>query len=406
MWLICLGAFSAAALISVGLAAYSWLAFFDFLRLAGLMLLALGIVAGIRSGWIRPRRIFLILVLLGIFEAALGFSQFALQHSVGLQVIGEPYLPAISASVTATKLPPGLARIDIGGGKLVRSYGTFPHPNVLAAFLLLTLASLFYFWLANTFPWQSWWRRGFADIPKKAFLSYVLHEILLGIGIFIIALGLLFAFSRTAWLMALALALTFSIFGFLTRVYRRQAVKLFFLSLAIVFLLVGSFGVFIFPRAQVSLREPAVTYRLRYDEVALSIIKNHPLGVGIGNQVIYSVKNNIYREFGMTQLWEWQPIHNIYLLMASEIGVVGALMFIVFMLTLLIKTSWRNHAWGEADGLMGFTSMVMLLVLLLFGLTDHFLWTLQPGRLMLWVTIGILVGLNSKNFSAKASKSS
>ena len=32
-----------------------------------------------------------------------------------------------------------------------------------------------------------------------------------------------------------------------------------------------------------------------------------------------------------------------------------------------------------------------LVSLLVFGLFDHFLWTIQPGRLMLWVVIGIAV---------------
>lgn len=396
-WFWSLAIFLVAALISVGLASYQGLALFDFLRLAAVTLLALGVGAGLRSGWLQFRHFFLILVLVGVFEAALGFSQFARQHSVGLQVLGEPYLPGFTASITAARapVPAGIAKIDIDGGKLTRGYGTFPHPNVLSAFLLLSLASLFYFWLRNGFPWGLWWRHGFTDIRRKDFYIYTLREILIAIGIFIVALGLLFAFSRTAWLIAILLALTFSIFGFLIQAYRRQAVKLFFISLTTIFLLLGAFGVFIFPRAQVSLGEPAVTYRLRYDEVALSIVKNQPLGVGIGNQVIYSVQNNIYRQFGMTQLWEWQPIHNIYLLMASEIGVPGVLAFIIFILALFVKINWRNLVERESEGLVDFVSVAMLATLLFFGLVDHFLWTLEPGRLMLWIAIGILMGLGT-----------
>lgn len=396
LWFWPLTVFSVSALISTGLAEYHWLALFDFLRLVAIILLALGIGAGIRAGYLKLRHIFLILIILGFFEALLGFSQFALQHSVGLQAIGEPYLPDFSALTAGAKIPAGLARIDIAGGKLIRSYGTFPHPNVLAAFLLLTLTSLFYFWLKNIFPWKFWWRHSFAGIPKREFFIYVLREIFLGLGIFIVALGLLFAFSRTAWLMALALALTFSIFGFLLTAYRRQAVKLFFLSSAIILLLLGNFGVFILPRAHISLGESAVTYRLRYNEVAVSLVKDHPLGVGLGNEVIYLVKNQIYQQFGMTQLWEWQPIHNIYLLMASEIGVLGAVAFVVLISLLIIKNliyQFKSDL-PAAEKLEFFTVLAILVSLLLFGLTDHFLWTLEPGRLMLWVVLGIMISIS------------
>ena len=37
----------------------------------------------------------------------------------------------------------------------------------------------------------------------------------------------------------------------------------------------------------------------------------------------------------------------------------------------------------------------MLAALLLFGLFDHFLWDLQLSSLMLWVVIGILLGVDN-----------
>jgi len=401
LWLWCLAALGAMALVSVGCAVYHSLAVYDFLRLISVMLLALGVGAGIKSGWLRLNKIFLVLIFLGIFEAVLGFSQFARQESIGLQVLGEPSLPNFAVSAIGTKIPAGIARLDIASGKLIRGYGTFPHPNVLSAFLLLSLAALCYFSLKNVFPWGTWLRHGFTDVSKKDFFNYVWREIFLSVGIFIIALGLLVTFSRTAWLAAILLAFAFSFFGFFTRTYRRKAVKLFFISWAIIFSFVGTFGVFIFPRAQVSLGEPAVTYRLRYDEVGFTIIKNQPLGVGIGNQLIYGVRNNIYRELGMTELWEWQPVHNIYLLMASEIGIIGALAFVVLMLALFIKMIRQNWGAQKTDGLLGFAGGAMLAVLLFFGLADHFLWTLQPGRLMLWLAVGILMGLVAGKINEK-----
>lgn len=394
IWFWFLAVFGVASLISVYLADYHTLSFFSFLRLVLLILFSLGVGAGIASGWIRLRMILLILILLGIFEAALGFSQFTLQRSVGLSFLGEPNLPGLSVSPNYGPPPFGIAKIDLDGGKLTRAYGTFPHPNILAAFLLLALISLFYFWIRHTFPWNSLFHWGFTLKPTRDFLLYVLWELFLGVGIFIVSLGLLFSFSRAAWALAVFAALAFSFFGFLRRESRRQAIKLFLLSLAIIYMLSIYFGVLVFPRVHITLEEPAVTYRLRYDEVALDLTKTYPLGVGIGNQVIYSVKNEIYQKFGMFELWEWQPIHNIYLLMASEIGIVGALAFLVFVIMLIFKNFW--HIWKKEndDYWSAITALGMIAMLLLFGLVDHFLWTLQPGRLMLWVVLGIMIGIS------------
>ena len=389
VWFFSLLIFFFASIISVGLAALPWLALINLLRLTLLILMAFGVGAGIRSGWINVRAVFLILIFLGVFEAVLGFSQFALQKNIGLSFMGEPYLPRLVTSIAPAGVPAGIAKIDLYGGKLIRAYGTFPHPNILAAFLLLSLTSLFYFWVRNTFKWRGFFYAGVGRKMSKEFWIYAARELLLGIGIFMVSLGLLFTFSRAAWLVAMGLFIAFSIFTFLKRESRRQAVKLFFLCLAVGYILSVNFGVLMASRAHISLKEPAVTYRFRYNEVAFEIIKNHPLGIGIGNQVIYSVKNQLYQKFDMRALWAWQPVHNIYLLMASEIGVLGLLAFLSFVFILVFQVL-RNFS------LEAITALSLLGVLLLLGLTDHFLWTLQPGRIMLWLVIGFVLGLNKK----------
>lgn len=396
LWFRCLMVFLASALISVSLTGIYFLTFVSFLRLVLLVVFALGVAQAIRLGHLRVRGIFCALIILGIFEALLGFSQFVAQSSVGLKFLGEPNLPGFVMSPGVTPQPAGIAKIDLEGGKLIRAYGTFPHPNILAAFLLLALAALFYFWISNVFAWREYFRSGFSNRCRKDFWHYALLEIALGIGIFIVSLGLLFSFSRAAWLIAMALVVVFSLFGFLRNGARRQAVKLFFLCIAVGYMLSAYFNVLVFPRAHISLGEPAVSYRLRYDELGFSLITNHPLGVGIGNQVVYSVRNSIYNKFGMPERWAWQPIHNIYLLMASEIGIVGAIAFVFFLVALLIS-NLKFIILNQNLKLEILTLWAMLITLLLFGLVDHFLWTLQPGSLMLWLAIGMMLGTHNRS---------
>ncbi len=96
----------------------------------------------------------------------------------------------------------------------------------------------------------------------------------------------------------------------------------------------------------------------------------------------------------MNQVWQWQPIHNIYLLMASETGILGLIVFLIFITKLLIakvKFILKNKNSEILAVVMMFFS------LLGFGLFDHFLWTLQPGRLMLWLVLGIMLGTSPRS---------
>ena len=368
---------------------WSWnegLAIYNFGRLALLVLLALAVVKILKEGLIKLENIFAIIVGSAVLQSLIGFLQFLKQSSLGLGFLGESVLgPFIG----------GTAKIIVEGAPIMRAYGTFPHPNVLAAFLLLGLLSSYYLYLKYRHP-----------------MSIV--------GIFIILLGLVLTFSRTAWL--IAILLSFLVLGsrFLVKSHRKQAMVLSAILFSIFCFLVFSLSSFILSRAQIAADEPSVSYRLAYNQLGLDLIKANPLGIGIGNQVLYSVKNghtnsapspdgfgntnaptriteNFYEKFGMDQVWQWQPIHNIYLLIASEIGVFGLLAFLIFLITLLFGI-WdlppRYHTASLAFGGGFGISQVMLITLLGFGLADHFLWTLQPGRLMLWLVIGILMSIS------------
>jgi LPXTG-motif cell wall-anchored protein len=159
----------------------------------------------------------------------------------------------------------------------------------------------------------------------------------------------------------------------------------------------GTASQLIFPRAKISLTEVSVSQRILYNKIGLYLIAFHPLGVGLSNQAIYSVKNGLYQDFGMNQVWQWQPIHNIYLLIGSEIGILGLIVFLILVAWILINlakgliknTNSKNNNLLLIAGLM-------FLSLLGFGFFDHFLWTLQPGRLMFWLVLGIILGLKGR----------
>ncbi len=385
-----LGLFLVAALLSIFFSTTLSLAVYVFVRLFFGVLFAAAVFSIVRS----PKnfeRLLAVLAILAVLQSLVAFLQFRTQSDLGLRWLGESLLGPLEI---------GTSKIEIGGAKLIRAYGTFPHPNILAAFLLLGLLSLFHFYLHT----------------MKTRDVYFFRRILVSLGIFVVAMGLTLTFSRAAWLIGFLGTLPFIIYGFYkeervveaalpktnrrisrfwfqdntalppssaTTLRRQASVRLLVILLVVNYLLLAVFGWAVFPRVQVSTQEPSVTYRLAYNRMGMGLVSQHPLGVGIGNQVIYSVSNNWYQRFGMDQSWQWEPIHNLYLLMTSEIGILGGLAFIFFILFLTRNIFRKELPLGKI------TALTLLWSLLLFGLFDHFLWTVQAGRLMLWLTIGL-----------------
>jgi len=71
---------------------------------------------------------------LGILgQSSLAILQFIKGSTIGFWALGER---------TFTLLTPGIAKFDFYGHEFLRPYATFPHPNVLAGYLLITIILL------------------------------------------------------------------------------------------------------------------------------------------------------------------------------------------------------------------------------------------------------------------------
>ncbi|MCI0421606.1 MAG: hypothetical protein L0312_20670, partial [Acidobacteria bacterium] len=96
----------------------------------------------------------------------------------------------------------------------------------------------------------------------------------------------------------------------------------------------------------------------------------------------------------------YQPAHNIYLLIYSELGIVGIAAFLFFLGLLFWQYRKKGNLKSPApDALAGAGGLGLAAVLLSFlfiGFFDHFPWTLQQGRLILWGILGAVAGLTKK----------
>ena len=383
---LCLILFVVLAGVSVFGAEERAISFYNFLRLVFLTIMAILTGILLRKNIINFERIVVVFAASAILQSFVAFFQFKFQHSLGLWFLGESFFMPWTNNV---------AKVMIEGGKLVRGYGTMPHSNILAGFLILGLICLYYLFLKTDSKLRIY-------PPKFCFAKFgrvnpnlqIYTNMFIVSGIFAVWLGLIVTFSRSGWIVAIASTLLFIAWGLWDKEYRKRVLELIvFLSLAACFLLL-SFRWAIIPRLHLSVDEPSVNYRILYNKIGWETIKNNFWGVGAGNQVLYGMRNGLYEKFGMKNSWEFQPTHNLYILIAAEIGTLGLAAFLAFVLFLVIS-NWQSVIGKFSGSLEIITNYQLLISILLFGLFDHFSWDLWQGQLMLWVILGILMGISA-----------
>ena len=293
----------------------------------------------------------LVLYISALLQALLGLYQFHVQHSLGLSWLGE-YIAPLGTG--------GLATIDVGSNKLIRAYGTFPHPNIYAAFLMFGL--IVGYWLVSR-----------ATSQKIKVLMFAANIFLL--------LGIFISFTRTIWLTA-----TLVSFAFLVRTWKqkrgfRHILLTTLVSCATILLFWQGI---LFSRVQKVPSSNSFIERGQFARYAVSVIKLNPWeGSGLGNYI-----PQITQMFHV-EPWLYQPPHNIYLYLAAELGIPIALLFVYLMARLLISI-WKNKSE------LRFPMLVLLLSLIFISNFDHFLVTIQQGQLLFALCLG-LIAANSKS---------
>lgn len=297
------------------------------------------------------RHLSYIFIFSGLFQSYLAIRQYVAQASLGLKCLGESPL---SAEIN------GVAKFSVDGLNFIRPYGSLPHPNVLAAFLFAAIFFLYYLWFT----------KGHSPFKKYLLLSFY----------FILLFALFLTFSRGVVAVFLTVNLIFFSFNFFqgwrskNRPLMRRTFFIFFLLLVFCFLIFTLARPEVLARFKISAAEQAVSMRKMYNETALITIADYPLlGIGAGG-FVWEFQNIYHLMAG----WIHQPVHNLYLLTASEIGLPGLAVFL-FFLYLLLKKKPRLIVFG-----------LLLVGFLFIGLFDHFFLTLQQGQLLLWLVLGIL----------------
>lgn len=299
------------------------------------------------------------LVLDGFVQSIIASLQFMTQHSLGLWFFRESVLAIGNRNV---------AQIVVNGVRMIRAYGTFPSPNVLAAFLAVSLFFLYALWREKIYA------RAFAAIQ------------------FVILTGLFLTFSRAI----LILFFIVSAAAFITQ-YARTKERYWGILALMWFAEVVTLGIILFPELTGRFegvgfaQEAALNERFLFNVIALQNIQLHPLfGVGIGNFVssfqamLPGLRESLY-----------QPVHNILLLVAAEMGLPALLFFVGFLALLVVRAGKKIFRGAEP---FYFYICAAALFAFLVGMEDHLFWTIQQTALLFWVVLG-MVGGYGRTFS-------
>lgn len=289
-----------------------------------------------------------------LFESFLAIAQYIHQGSLNgiFYFFGER---------TFTGATPGIANVSIAGDLILRPYGTLPHPNALAGYLLLSLLFVWFFLLTA---------------QSKILQLVAAASLLIG------STALLLTFSRVAIALWVCFILVLLVKLLVTRL---QTTKEKVLTAAL--LIVALSGLMVLPIShelltrftQTSFSEESFTERSELIGAALTLFHQHPLiGVGLDNFLPALAPLQQPMPFGLYL----QPVHNIFLLLLTEVGVIGFFLFLD-----LLFGSVQN-IWQMQSPLKYFL-WLSFCVISLTGLVDHYWLTLQQGQLLLAIILGL-----------------
>lgn len=287
----------------------------------------------------------------GLVQAILGLWQWGVQQTTSLVPLGlVAHLPTeAGASVIVTT-----------GERWLRAYGSFAHPNVLGGYLAISIFLAVLLYVTTRSPrWRAF------------FLASVV----------VLTAGFIVSWSRSAWL-GLILALPV-LWGSLSQPARRLfVVPALWMGVTVIVSAVLFFSIFQTRIAGGTAHEAqSKGERIESIPQAVALLRDHWLfGVGPGGYTA-----------GLQQLqpglpgWEYQPVHNIDLLVLVELGFVGGALLLAALLFYL-GPFVRQMTTPELYALFSFFLLITGPAVL-----DHYLWTSVSGQLMIGVLCAIFL---------------
>lgn len=332
--------------------------FFQAFRLLEMFMLYLLFSAGILN--IREISFFLLFAFL--IQLLILSSQYASQESIGLRFLGESHI---------SPLIEGVAKVDFKGIKILRPYGTFPHPNVLAAFLTLIFG-----WVYHLFHKRN---------------------LLLFISLMLISGALFLTFSRSA---ILALVTGVMIFFGLSETKIPWRILTVWISSFVLLIVVFNLENLVLSRLFNFLGDGAVNERIGYVQMSLRMFSENPFGVGLGQFT------NMMQSYSAEKIMPWllQPVHNVFLLLLTEGGILSLTFFLGLLGYLFYKLIKATEVTRGSERDFVNILIAQLSALVVLSLLDHYFISLPQGQVLLFIYFSV-ASLYLRQISGKLSGS-
>ncbi len=380
------------ALISIFFALDKSLALYQFIKLLEFVLLFFYVIKN-KISFIKITWAFAFGILI---QSILSIGQFLSQYSFASKWLGmAEHNPGIL----------GQAVVITPFARYLRAYGTMVHPNVLGGYLAVGLVLILGLIIKCQMSRRRQSGHGASATNVRCQISDSVSNLVSNfkrwspvILLLTYSLGLvtlILTFSRSAWLgFGLGFVMLMILFW---RSHKNIVRHVFVISVVIITLSLFLFHEPVFNRLRSSSLQVERSSRERILGLsnATQLFKEKLLtGVGIGNfaladyKLVSSTKN----------IWEYQPVHNVYLLVFLESGIVGGIIWLIFLGQTLVIGLRRIRKEESADfwKFIILTSYFVILFLMFF---DHYLWTLQSGRLLFWIVLGLFISFTWKSQS-------
>jgi putative inorganic carbon (HCO3(-)) transporter len=261
-----------------------------------------------------------------------------------------------------------LKRQELNVGFVNRVQGTIGHPNSYAMYLITVIPFAFAFL--------------FSRIKKSS-------KVLVGITLCLSCLALIFSLARAAWI---NLLVVFTLVVLLA--VRRKRISLrgavWIASMAFLILLgLTLFGPDIILSRLLSSDQGSAYSRITLAQTALAIIKSHPwVGVGLNNYSLFS------HQYGANVFGQQFLVHNAFLLIGAETGLMGLTAFVAFLVVMLTQ-AWKaitrapnNNLWAVSVG-----AFCALVAFALYGIVDYAVLSTSQVITQFWLLAGISASL-------------
>lgn len=303
-------------------------------------------------------KIFTFIFILSIFlQGILGINQFLTQSITSNKWLG------ISSHLAWQG---GTSVVETSSERFLRAYGGMAHPNILGGFLTIAILLAIGAYLKST--------------TKEIFWRYFLL-----ISIFTNFFSLIVTFSRSAFIALLMGLLLFYIYY----VYNKKSLPtknlLLFIALFVfigIFFFLSLDNLFINRFTGASrLEQKSISERTVFIQEAQKIIIQKPIfGTGLGGYTSFLIQNNNIPK----EVWQIQPVHNIYFLIFAELGIIG-FSFFMFIVIFVVSDFLESFTKENINRVIFSIIIISLLILSIF---DHWIWTTHSGIIIFWILLG------------------